>query len=50
MTHVHQALELYYYMYLSLYYHVGVFILQAHQLKQELFSSRQMFYVDVQVK
>ena len=39
-----------YYMYLPLYYHVGVFILRARRLKHESFSSRQVFYVDVQVK
>ena len=37
-------------MYLPLYYHVGVFILQVRQLKHKLFSSQQVFYIDVQVK
>ena len=39
-----------YYMYLPLYYHVVVLILQARQLKHEWFSLQQVFYVVVASK
>ena len=42
--HYQTGIGIYYYMYLPLYYHVDVFILQACRPKHELFSSQRVFW------